>query len=231
MKKGLSLVLAAAIAAASFTACAADSDKEPDTQPETAMTEGRFLWGKSGTPMIVIDSTGPCTISTDDDSMFEEFTDGDLISLEFDGMIAESYPGQIHNVYDADLLEEGDITDIDKNTLDSLIEMGHRDPEEDSPKIITDEGIFFRTAEGKPAMVMDSEVPIEIITEDEALIAVFDSFEEGDLIKVEYTGMMTRSYPAQITGILNAEFVEKGDISSIDEFAYKSIIKFGWIEE
>lgn len=231
MKKGISLVLAAAMAAASFTACGTDSEGEPDTQPETAMTEGRFLWGKSGTPMIVIDSTGPCTISTDDDAMFSEFTDGDLISLEFDGMIAESYPGQIHNVYDADLLEEGDITDIDKNTLDSLIEMGHRDPEENSPKIITDKGIFFRTAEGNPAMVMDSEVPIEIITDDEALMAIFDSFEEGDLILIEYTGMMTRSYPAQITGILNAEYIGDGDISSIDEFAYESIIKFGWIEE
>ncbi len=226
MKRKITAAALAALMAMPFAGCRGDDS----SVTENFFVEGRFLQGSSS-PMIVIDSTGPCTISTSDETMFAEFTDGDLIKLEFDGMIAESYPGQIHNVYGAELVEEGDIMDIDQSTLDSLIEMGHYASADTAPETSMTEGMFFLTAEGKPAMVIDGVTPAELITEDKALADILGSFEEGDIIRLEYDGRITRSYPAQITGIFDAEFKEKGEISSIDEGMRQELVKFGWIEE
>ncbi len=121
MKKNIFSFIAAVIVFASLAGCS----NNDDLTSEVVSVEGRFLMGKTGAPMIVIESSGPCTISSNDDTMFSEFTNGDLIELKYNGIIATTYPGQIHHVYDATLIEDGDISDIDESTLEALKEMGH----------------------------------------------------------------------------------------------------------
>ncbi len=117
MTKRVLSVLAAMMMAA-LAGCGEDYK-----EPEMKRTEGLFLNASSGA-MLIIDGNGPCTLGGDE-SMYEGFTDGDVVAIYFDGLIAESYPGQIHKVYDAELVSDGEITDIDKDTLASLREMGH----------------------------------------------------------------------------------------------------------
>lgn len=87
-------------------------------------TEGLFLRSTNDDAIIIIDGTGPCTMQTDEDDMFAEFTDGDVIKIEYDGTIAETYPGQIDHVYSAELIKDGERSDIDSNILEELISMG-----------------------------------------------------------------------------------------------------------
>lgn len=86
--------------------------------------EGLFLRSTNDVALIIIDNTGPCTMRTDEDDMFTEFTDGDVIKIEYDGTIAETYPAQIDYVYSAELIKEGERSDIDNDILEELTAMG-----------------------------------------------------------------------------------------------------------
>ncbi len=114
------LSVLAAIMMATLIGCGAKESES--TQPESTRMEGLFLNVSSGA-MIVIDNC-PCTLGGDE-SLYEEFTDGDVVAIYFDGMIAESYPGQINSVYNAELVSDGEITDIDEDILASLRELGY----------------------------------------------------------------------------------------------------------
>lgn len=91
---------------------------------KTFFTEGRFLQSNVDTALIIIENQGPCTMYSDNEEMFAGFTDGDLIEIEFDGDIAETYPAQIGTIYSAKLKEDGEITDIDQNVIEDLKSMG-----------------------------------------------------------------------------------------------------------
>lgn len=90
---------------------------------ESTVSEGRFLKCKNDSYMIIIENNGPCTFGIDEETA-GKFTDGDLIEIEYDGSIAESYPAQITSVYGAKLIEDGEISDIDESVLSDLREMG-----------------------------------------------------------------------------------------------------------
>lgn len=98
------------------------TDTAAVTESEYASAEGRFLRCKNGSVMIIIEGTGPCTIS-EGTEFLKDFTEGDLVKIEFDGEILETYPGQITAIYGAELVEEGNLSDIDEETLSSLREM------------------------------------------------------------------------------------------------------------
>ena len=98
------------------------ADTAAVTENEYASAEGRFLRCKNGSAMIIIEGTGPCTIS-EGAEFLEDFTDGDLVKIQFDGEILESYPGQIPVIYGAELVEEGNLSDIDEEVMSTLREM------------------------------------------------------------------------------------------------------------
>lgn len=236
MRKGFLYALAACTAIA-LTACGTGSNNEwdtlPDTEPETFMTEGRFLWSGSGNPMIVIDNTGPCTISTDDDTMFAEFTDGDLIKLEYDGGIAESYPGQIHHVYSAYLIEDGDITDIDQSVLDSLIEMGHIEAEPTAAQDATDAGHWytqgrFILSDSGTAMIDSEDYGLCEFASDAEML---EGLTTGDLIELDFYGTIAESDPAQILGTNGVTLIMDGVISDIDAETLEFLKANGYISE
>lgn len=232
MRKGFLYALAACTAIA-LTACGTGSNNEWDTVPDTFMAEGRFLWGKSGNPMIVIDNTGPCTISTDDDAMFAEFTDGDLIALEYDGGIAESYPGQIHHVYGASLIEDGDIADIDQSVLDSLIEMGHIETERTAAQDATDAGHWytqgrFILSDSGAAMIDSEDYGLCEFSADEEML---EGLTTGDLIVLDFYGTIAESDPAQILGTNGVTLIEDGGLSDIDADTLLQLRTDGYISE
>lgn len=98
------------------------TDTASASESAAASAEGRFLRCKNGSSMIIIEGTGPCTIS-EGAEFLEDFTDGDLVKIQFDGEILETYPGQIPVIYGAELVEEGNLSDIDEEALSSLREM------------------------------------------------------------------------------------------------------------
>lgn len=104
-----------------LSGCGKDDQVSKET---TVFTKGRFLQSSVDTALIIIEDQGPCTMYSDNEEMFAEFTDGDLIEIEFDGYIAESYPAQIiGNIYSASLKEDGEITDIDPSIIENLRSM------------------------------------------------------------------------------------------------------------
>ena len=117
-----------------FLLCGCGSSESESTAADTAdstvasesgavFSEGRFLRCKGSSYMIIMEDYDPCTINLDEETA-EKFTDGDLIQIEYEGSIAESYPAQITNVYGAELMEDGELSDIDESILADLREMG-----------------------------------------------------------------------------------------------------------
>lgn len=232
MKKGFIYALAACTAL-TLAACGSSTDTGMDTLPDTSMIEGRFLWGSTGRPMIVIDRTGPCTISTDDDTMFAEFTDGDLIKLEYDGRIAESYPGQIHHVYGASLVEDGEITDIDQSVLDSLTEMGHIEAERTAAQDATDAGHWytqgrFILSDGGAAMIDSEDYGLCEFASDAEML---EGLTTGDLIELDFYGTVAESDPAQILGTNGVTLIMDGEPSDIDADTLEFLKANGYISE
>ncbi len=109
-----------------FSILLAGCGKDNETSTEkTVFTEGRFLQSSTESALIIIENQGPCTMYSDDEEMFAGLTDGDLIEIEFDGDIAETYPAQITGkIHSVKLKEDGEITDIDQNTIEELKSMG-----------------------------------------------------------------------------------------------------------
>lgn len=120
MKKFIStLILCTGII---LSGCTANDNSSSENDKYYA--EGRFLHGANDEMLIIIDNSGPCTMGVDESNMFAEFTDGDLIEIEYDGTIAETYPGQINSVYSAKLIKDGERSDIDNDILEGLASMG-----------------------------------------------------------------------------------------------------------
>jgi len=95
-------------------------DELPD---DIGYSEGRFLLAKSGSPMILIDNYGPCSMSKAEASVsFDGLTDGDRIRIGHQ-VIMETYPGQIP-VFTVEKLEDGEFEDLDISTLARLAGMG-----------------------------------------------------------------------------------------------------------
>ncbi len=104
-----------------LSGCANSNEADND---ESFFIEGRFLNSLAETPLLITAGNGPCIMNSDSEDMFADFTDGDLIEIEFDGSIAETYPGQIDSIYSARLIENGEITDIDPDVIEDLQKMG-----------------------------------------------------------------------------------------------------------
>ena len=85
--------------------------------------EGLYLKSAHSQDMIIIDDYGPCVMTADSDKVsFDDVTDGDRIKIEV-AQIAESYPMQAV-IYSLKKLSDGEVGDIDSDTLAKLAEMG-----------------------------------------------------------------------------------------------------------
>ncbi len=118
MTKNFLALCTAVLSADLLFGCSSDEPSE-----ETFFLEGRYLLSDIATPMIFIEG-GAATLSAENDIIFEQFTDGDLIRIEYSGSIAESDPMQIDHVISVELLEEGSYEDLPREELENLIELG-----------------------------------------------------------------------------------------------------------
>lgn len=109
--------------AESESTAAETSEQAVTSETETVFSKGRFLSCKGGRYIVILEDHGACTINLDNETA-EKFTDGDIIQIEYDGDIAESYPAQITSVQGAELIEDGELSDIDESVLADLREMG-----------------------------------------------------------------------------------------------------------
>lgn len=156
-----------------------DSKEETPTGWSTVI-EGRYLKAKTG--HLIIYDGGPVELRTEDSSIFEDLTDGDLITIGCN-FIEESYPGGTTVLY-LEKIADGEYEDLDKNTLAMLSELGWIDYviTEDEPMELT--GYYFETDDAK-CILVDGEVyclyPHPDMIED---VEVIYGYTEGDLIKI-----------------------------------------------
>ncbi|MGN1117419.1 MAG: hypothetical protein ACI4RU_02305 [Acutalibacteraceae bacterium] len=122
--KRIALVFLAVLMSVGLYACknTGASDKEPQT--DYMICEGLYLKGKSD-HLIVIENEGPVVMhdnTQSDGKIFEGLLDGDKIRISCD-MILETYPGST-GIYHLEVIENGSLNDIDKDTYNQLVEMG-----------------------------------------------------------------------------------------------------------
>ena len=122
--KRITLVLLAVLLSVGLYACknTDPSDKEPQT--DYMVCEGLYLKGKSA-HLIIIENEGPVVMhdnTQSDGKIFEGLSDGDKIRISCDAIL-ESYPGST-DIYHLELIENGSLNDINKDTYDQLVEMG-----------------------------------------------------------------------------------------------------------
>lgn len=89
---------------------------------DTMFLEGRFMLVENGSYMIIANENEPIVMKTDDKSLFDGLTTGDLIKIEC-LYIEESYPGRT-TIFDLEFISDGTISDISKETLKSLEDLG-----------------------------------------------------------------------------------------------------------
>lgn len=87
--------------------------------------EGRFVSGRSGDNIVLIERSGytePAVVSTAEFVDFEGIENGDRVKILVDG-IDETYPCQTV-AYGVRLIEKGSYDDLDEDAMESLKEMG-----------------------------------------------------------------------------------------------------------
>lgn len=122
MKKIISLILVLSLVFL-FGGCAGGLKDSPESNVWFA--RGRYLKGKDGDHMIIIENQGPTVMNYNGklgEKIFDSLSDGDEIEVAC-SYIEETYPGRME-IFDLSLLAEGSIDDIDKDTISQLQEMG-----------------------------------------------------------------------------------------------------------
>lgn len=122
MKRILSFMLALSLILI-FGACADSIRDRPDSN--VWFVQGRYLKGKSGEHLIIIENQGPTVMSYNGElgeKIFDSLSDGDEIEVSC-SFIEETYPAGME-IFDLSFIAEGSIDDIDKDTLSQLREMG-----------------------------------------------------------------------------------------------------------
>ena len=218
-KKYFSLCMAVLSACTLFACGNADETSLP---AETA--EGYFLLADSGTPMIIMDS-GAATMSAEDDSsIFDGFTDGDVIKIEFDGGIAESYPMQIHHIRKVTLVKDGTYENIPADELAGLASMGYI-----APETFPLTGRYLLTENTHLLFYDDGQVitmhPAETVMDTD----LFAGLTDGDRITVECDNILT-TYPGQ-TAVYSCTFVEDGTYDDLPEESLDTLRELGWTLE
>ena len=115
MKKIIIFLLLAAVAFAA-------SCKEAEMNGGEFYIEGYYLRASTGAHVIIADNQGPCSMTAADGVSFDGLTDGDRIKVKTP-LILTSYPGQL-TAYSLEKLSDGERSDIDKETLKTLAELG-----------------------------------------------------------------------------------------------------------
>lgn len=98
-----------------------------------SVSQGLYLSANDNTPMM-IQMNSPIKLNnlTNNENLFDNFSDGDEILVIHDG-IQESYPGAT-GVYAVFKLGDGDLSDIPENVLASLSELGWYTIKDNSPE-------------------------------------------------------------------------------------------------
>lgn len=91
-------------------------------EPESMYIEGPCIVLENGQYMIIKGETEPIVMGTNDKSIFENLTTGDVIKIECKA-IAETYPAQT-TVLDLEFIKEGKPEDISEELLTNLEGMG-----------------------------------------------------------------------------------------------------------
>ncbi len=91
---------------------------------KNAVSEGRILRTAHGEYLFIDKNNSPISMSdgSKKGNLFEGLTDGDLVRLRH-GLVAESYPGQAA-AYSLEKLEDGELSDLPRELLETLTEMG-----------------------------------------------------------------------------------------------------------
>jgi len=90
--------------------------------------EGRYLLADNGSHLIVTNynspngSFSPIQMFSQDEKIFENVTSGDLIKIATNGVILESYPGQI-SAFSCIKLKDGERDDVPGDVLQTLIQL------------------------------------------------------------------------------------------------------------
>lgn len=112
MKKGTAILLSV-ISALSLGGCKKSLDYVIDNEPSIRGSVKETYEGS----ILIENETGEYFVSLDveySDSM-TDFSVGDEVAVYYDGLIAESYPMQINNVYAIMLLEPADRSENNKS--------------------------------------------------------------------------------------------------------------------
>ena len=88
---------------------------------ELTSTEGRVLVCNNDTFMLIADSS-PIVLNIEDIKNVKKYSDGDLVKVWHDG-VEETYPART-KAYRLNLIEKGDMADLDENIVRSLCDMG-----------------------------------------------------------------------------------------------------------
>ena len=157
-----------------------DNSKEETPTGWSTVIEGRYL--KAKTSHLIIYDGGPVELRTNDASIFEDLTDGDLIQVGCNA-IEESYPGGTTVLY-LEKIEDGEYEDLDKNTLAMLAELGWTDYEViiDEPTELT--GYYFEDEYGQWLTVGEDVyylIPHPDMIEE---VEVLYGYTDGDIITV-----------------------------------------------
>ena len=113
MKKILALCSVLILILTIFASC--NNNKTTSTGRCLVTIDNQYLIVMNNSPVVMSNQSRK-------DNLFEEIKTGDMIKITHDG-INESYPGQT-GVYSCSILKTGTISDISKEVISSLNEMG-----------------------------------------------------------------------------------------------------------
>ncbi|MBR6808126.1 MAG: hypothetical protein IKM46_07085 [Clostridia bacterium] len=103
------------------------SNSESETADSSVIDERVTAEGvvvvNDGSYLIIEDTSLIQMYTRGDKSIFDGLTTGDVIRIERDYAVAESFPGQVF-IYSLEKLRDGNVYDIPREILDSLSELG-----------------------------------------------------------------------------------------------------------
>lgn len=106
--------------------CGCEEDKQKTdkalNEPQSMFIEGPCIVLENGQYMIVKDEKNPIVMGSNNKSVFENLTTGDIIKIECK-VIMESYPAQT-TILDLEFIKDGKPEDISEELLTNLEGMG-----------------------------------------------------------------------------------------------------------
>ena len=229
MKKLLILLMCILMLTVSFGCTAtkktgAKDDNIPDVTTETysegketptgwqTSIEGRYLKGK--TSHLIIYEGGPVELRTKDESIFDDFTDGDLIWVGCQ-YIEESYPGGT-DVLGVGKIKDGEYEDLDTEVLLMLSELGWIDylsiEIEDEPEELT--GYYYETDKGQWLLVGSDSYYIYSHPDMISDVEVLFGYTDGDLISITCETEVEGEHKS--AKVWTSKLIEKGTLENLE---------------